>query len=95
MGGYRVVEAANTREALSALERHRIDVVVAALDLPAAGGFDLLEKMRGAPGLAAIPVLALFNTAGEKPKPGQRARHFEDYQMKCDHDAMLPKWQPC
>jgi len=89
MGGYHVVEAANTQDALNALERQRIDVVVAALDLPSAGGFDLLEKMRGVPGLASIPALALANAAEEKPQRGQRAPDFEDYQMKFDHDGML------
>ena len=46
MAGYRVVETADTQAALRELERGKIDVVLAGLDLPADAGHSLLEEMR-------------------------------------------------
>jgi CheY-like chemotaxis protein len=89
MAGYNVIEAADTRQALLELERREIDVVAASLDLPTAGGFDFLEKMRKMPTLAGIPALALANRGDEKPPRGKYPVEFEDFQVKFDRDAML------
>jgi two-component system chemotaxis sensor kinase CheA len=89
MAGYHVIEAADTKQALHELERREVDVVAASLDLPAAGGFDFLEKMRRVPTLVGIPALALANRGDEKPPRGKYPVEFEDFQMKFDRDAML------
>jgi len=89
MAGYRVVETADTQAALRELERRKIDVVLAGLDLPADGGYGLLEKMHRVPGLAHIPALALIDRAEEAGDRGNHPREFADYQMKFDRDAML------
>ena len=89
MGGYRVVEAADTLSALRELEQGKVDVVLAALDLPSAGAFDFLEKMRRLPGMAGVPAVALANTADEAGQRGKHGQDFEDYQVKFDHTAML------
>jgi two-component system chemotaxis sensor kinase CheA len=89
MAGYHVIEAADTKQALHELERREVDVVAASLDLPAAGGFDFLEKMRRVPTLVGIPALALANRGDEKPPSGKYPVEFEDFQMKFDRDAML------
>ena len=87
MAGNVVVEAADTVSALRELERRKVDVVVAALDLPMAGGYELLEKMRATSDLAGIPALAVSNSAGESKLSGARAAKFDDYQMKFDCEA--------
>ena len=89
MAGYNVIEAADTRQALQEMERRDIDVVAASLDLPAAGGFDLLEQMRRVPTMVGVPALALTNRGDEKPPRGKYPVEFEDFQMKFDRDAML------
>jgi len=89
MAGYQVVEAADAQEALRVMERRKIDVVVAALDLPSEGGFALLEKMHSVSKFAGIPALALADTAEETKAHGEHAREFEDYQLKFDRAAML------
>ena len=57
MAGFTVLEAANRDEALGALERHSVDIVVAALDLPPNGCASLVEAMRRRPEWGRIPVL--------------------------------------
>ena len=89
MAGYNVIEAADARQALQELERREVDVVAASLDLPSAGGFDFLEKMRRVPTLSGIPALALATCEDEKLLRGKNAVDFEDVQMKFDRDAML------
>jgi len=89
MAGYRVIEAADTKQALQELERRDVDVVAASLDLPSAGGFDFLEQMRRVPTLTGIPALALAMSEEEKLLRGKHPVDFEDVQMKFDRDAML------
>src|SRR5580658_2206562 len=90
MAGYHVVEAADTQAALRELERRKIDVVLAGLDLPADGsGRDLLEEMRRLPGLAHVPTLALIDNAEQAHAQRERPRGFADYQLKFDREAML------
>ena len=88
MAGYRVIEAADSRQALQELERRKVDVVAASLDLPG-GGFGFLEQMRRVPTLAGIPALALANRGDEKPPRGKYPVEFEDFQVKFDREAML------
>jgi two-component system chemotaxis sensor kinase CheA len=59
MAGYAVLEAASREEAIGSLERHTVDIVVAAEDLPPGGCNSLLETMRRRPEWARIPVLPL------------------------------------
>jgi two-component system, chemotaxis family, sensor kinase CheA len=89
MAGYHVVEAADAQEALRMLDKRKIDVLVASLDLPLEGGFGLLEKMHSVSKFAGIPALALADTAEETKSHGEHAREFEDYQVKFDRAAML------
>jgi two-component system chemotaxis sensor kinase CheA len=89
MAGYRVIEAADTKQALHELERRAVDVVAASLDLPSAGGFGFLEQMRKVPTLVGIPALALANSGDEKPPHGKYPVEFEDFQVKSDRGAVL------
>jgi two-component system chemotaxis sensor kinase CheA len=89
MAGYRVVEAADTQAALRELERLRIDVVLAGLDLLPDGDHGLLAEMRRLPGLAHVPALALSDSAEQAQAYRERPRGFSDCQMKFDRDAML------
>jgi two-component system chemotaxis sensor kinase CheA len=89
MAGYRVLEAPDLDHALRSLEQQRVDVVVAAVDLPPQGSSALLAAMRHRPEWAAIPVLALADAAGPVQIEGLRAAGFEDCQAKYDREAML------
>jgi two-component system, chemotaxis family, sensor kinase CheA len=89
MAGYHVVEAADTRTALRELERRKIDVVMAGLDLPPDSGPGLLEEMRRVPSLAHVPALALIDSAEQAQAQRAHPAGFADYQLKFDRDAML------
>ena len=89
MAGYRVVEAADSRQAMHELERQDIDMVAASLDLPEGGGFAFLEQIKRVPTLAGIPVLALAGREGERPPLGKHAAEFEDFQVKFDRQGVL------
>ena len=89
MAGYRVVEAADTQTALRELERRKIDVVLAGLDLLPVGGHSLVEEMRRLPGLAHVPALALSESAEQAQAYREHPRGFSDCQMRFDRDAML------
>ncbi len=89
MAGYRVIETGDTQAALQELERRKIDVVLAGLDLPPDSGRGLLEAMRRLPNLARVPALALIDSAEQAKTLHEHPEGFSDYQMKFDRDAML------
>jgi len=88
MAGYQVVEAANTTEAISHLERSAVDMVLVAVDLPPAGGREVLDAVRRRPGSTKVPVLALASGTAQATQP-EGAAEFDDYQSKFDRQAML------
>jgi two-component system, chemotaxis family, sensor kinase CheA len=89
MAGYRVIETADAQAALRELERRKIDVVLAGLDLPCESGPGLLEQMRRIPGLAQVPTLALIDSAEQAQACREHPRGFSDYHLKFDREAML------
>jgi two-component system chemotaxis sensor kinase CheA len=88
MAGHRVIEASNPREALDKLGKGPVDVVVASLDLPDRGAFELLASMRNQPEFAGSPVLALA-TEGTDAATLQGDLHFSETLGKFDRFAML------
>jgi two-component system chemotaxis sensor kinase CheA len=57
--GYRVRTAASADQALQAVLRHRVDVLVTDLELPDRPGLDLVEALRRHAGTRSMPVVAL------------------------------------
>ena len=57
--GYAVVEAADAREALTAVESGMPDLVLQDLILPDMDGLELLRRLRASPGGAELPIVAL------------------------------------
>jgi len=55
--GYEVMVAENGEEALDQARRHRPDIVVSDILMPTMDGFELAQKIRIEPGLAALPIL--------------------------------------
>ena len=89
MAGYRVVEAADTPAALRELERRKIDVVLAGLNLLPEGEHSLVDEMRRLPGLANVPALALIDTAEQAQAFREHPGGFSDCQPRFDREAML------
>jgi two-component system chemotaxis sensor kinase CheA len=63
MAGYGVLEASSLEEALAAMERHSVDIVVTAADLPPEGSAALAQAMKRRPECAHIPMLNLAGDA--------------------------------
>ncbi|MEK7767957.1 MAG: response regulator [bacterium] len=57
--GYRAASAANGQEALDAVRRQRVDLVLLDLMMPVLDGFETLKRLQGDPATAAIPVFAI------------------------------------
>ncbi len=57
-GGHRVIQARDGGEALAAIDRQRVDLVVLDLWMPNVDGFEVLERIRSA-GDATIPVVVV------------------------------------
>lgn len=57
--GYRVLLAANGREALALMNRHRVDAVVMDVQMPEIDGITATRLIRENPEWASIPVIAL------------------------------------
>ena len=57
--GYRVFKAFDGREGLEAAKRVKPDLILLDIAMPGMDGLQMLEVLRGTPGLAAIPVLML------------------------------------
>ncbi len=89
MAGYGVVEAASLDEAIRGLEQQAVDVVVTSLDLPPDGSSALLAAMRRRVDWAAIPVLALAESAEQARAQAGPSGDFQDCQLKFDPEAML------
>jgi CheY-like chemotaxis protein len=89
MAGYHVLEVANLDEAIRGLERHPVDVVVAALDLPPSGSAALLDAMRRRPEWQAIPLLTLADSAEQVSARAGQTAEFQDCQIKFDREATL------
>lgn len=61
--GYELRVAANVEEALAELDGSPPDLVVTDLYMPGGGAVAVIERLRGDPDLAAIPVLLVSGSA--------------------------------
>ena len=61
--GYRIIQAANGREAIDILYRSPVDLVVTDLNMPVLDGFALLAHLMGAHARMPVIVLTAFGTA--------------------------------
>ena len=89
MGGYATLEAADLHAALQALRLHRIDVVLAAVNLPPDGASALLSAMQKDEDWARIPVVALTDVGQQTNGSRDRIAGFREWQSKLDAPAML------
>ncbi|AWK85963.1 ATP-binding response regulator [Azospirillum thermophilum] len=89
--GYRVLTAANGRDALERLGREPVDLVLADVSMPVMGGHELLRIVRSEHlGLADLPFLFLSALADRNDVIAGRQLGADDYLTKpVDFDLML------
>ncbi|MBI3465459.1 MAG: response regulator [Planctomycetes bacterium] len=64
-GGFKVIQAANGREAIGLLETHTPDLVITDCQMPEVDGFGLCRHLRGRPQTATTPIIMLTAKALE------------------------------
>jgi two-component system chemotaxis sensor kinase CheA len=89
MAGYRVMEAADLSEAIQWLEQRPVDAIMATLNLEPSGIDGLLEEMRRRPEWAAIPVMALAESAEQASAHSRGQDGVADCRVKHDRDGMM------
>jgi two-component system chemotaxis sensor kinase CheA len=88
--GYQVVAVGSAADALAALKSgSRIDLVVTDVEMPDMDGFALAQAMRGAPGTAAIPIIALAAMVSDETIERGRAVGFHDFVAKFDRPGLI------
>src|SRR5262249_22145763 len=80
--GYRVLTAADGAEALEAVARERVDLLLLDIEMPGLSGMDVLRRLRETPAAAETPVL--MATAGNDSEAGVAALEAgaNDYVIK-------------
>ncbi|MGC3998682.1 MAG: response regulator [Anaeromyxobacter sp.] len=68
-----VHEAADGAEALEKLQAHRVDLVLADINMPVMNGVELVERMSADPDLAGVPVVIVAT-----PMSQEKIEHLLD-----------------
>lgn len=71
--GFSVVESANGQEALGALDRASVQLVITDLNMPVMDGISFIREARKRPALKFTPILMLTTEAGDAKKQEGRA----------------------
>jgi DNA-binding response OmpR family regulator len=97
--GFHVTTARSGAEALAIVVDVSPDLIYLDLGLPGMPGLEVLERLRGAPNTAEVPVVILTNFS--EPEMMQRGRELgaQDYLVKVDTPPALLaaaawKWVP-
>ena len=89
MAGYVVLEAMNVDEAIHSLEHRPVDIILAAVNLPDAGGSALLAATHSRPDWENIPVIAIAASTEEFDTSECRTAGFQDCQASFNSNAIL------
>jgi CheY-like chemotaxis protein len=81
-GGYQVVEAADGRAAVKAMEAGSPDLILHDLVLPDIDGFTLVQRLRALPGGKDIPIIALSGSLMKVEQARHLTSGFTDFLLK-------------
>ncbi len=79
---YTVFEARNGEEALAAIKEHRPDLVFLDVMMPKINGFEVTERVRSDPELAAIKIILLTAKGQESDREVGKTAGANDYMTK-------------
>ncbi len=80
--GYHVLVAVDGQEALALLERSKVDVVIADVEMPRTDGFALVQTMKGDSRLAPIPVILVTSLDADSDRRKGLALGADAYIVK-------------
>jgi two-component system cell cycle response regulator DivK len=75
--GYRIVEATNGSEALSAAREHAPDLIITDIDMPVMDGFAAARLLRADGGTACIPIIAITGTTFNAEQDAEAGTLFD------------------
>jgi len=88
--GYRVITAAGTEQALSALNSdRRINAIVADVDMPGRDGFALIKAVRAQARLSRMPVIALSSAVTPEAIEMARKLDISEFIAKFDRSGLV------
>ncbi len=71
--GFRVIEAENGVDGLSAARTAHVDLVIADVNMPAMNGLEMIRQLRGTNGYARTPMFVLTTESGARVAEGRAA----------------------
>lgn len=80
--GHRVIEAADGREAVALVARERPDLLLLDVWMPAATGFEVLDRLRYDPAASSLRVVILSSSADADSQLEGLAGGVTDYWVK-------------
>src|SRR5207247_1994772 len=88
--GYKVRDAVNAQEGLSALRSgHTFDVVLTDIEMPDMNGFEFAEVIRADNNLSTMPIIALSSLVSPAAIERGRQAGFHDYVAKFDRPGLI------
>ena len=89
--GYIVSEAASPHEALDivAARKGDFDIVVTDVEMPEMDGFELTQRLRTDPRMAALPIIAFTSTVNDIFKQRASKVGMDSIILKTDREALL------
>jgi two-component system chemotaxis response regulator CheY len=76
------LEAENGSEAIALLETHRVDLVIADLNMPVMDGTEMIGRMRNNEAMRHIPVVVVSTESSATRIEGLLAQGVQDYLHK-------------
>ena len=87
--GYEVVEAADGDEALEYARKHRVDLVLADVNMPRMDGITLIAHLRTLPGYHLTPLLLLTTESSPERKMQGKQAGATGWMVKPFHPEQL------
>ena len=80
--GFRAVPAFDAMQGLMLAKRENPVAILLDLNMPAGGGFPLLDKIRQFPATRAIPVIVVTGIGGTRPEADAAAKGVDGFLAK-------------
>lgn len=99
--GYKVLQAADGREAIGEARVHRPDLIILDLHMPDIDGFGVIRQLRGEAEFASTPIVALTASAMQGDRERALEAGFTGYltkpirlsDLRSEVERLL-RWQP-
>jgi two-component system, cell cycle response regulator DivK len=79
---YEVIEAENGEEALAAVAKQPPDLILMDIQLPILNGYEATRRIKAAPSLSSIPIIAMTSYALSRYEEKARAAGCDDFVPK-------------